>query len=106
MLPLTVTNFLSLRFRSKELNRKTRFARNTDSILKQLMKEALDIILEECHDRRLLPSKLSRHMSSLKKQKSLHLKKNLKSNKTTRKGPKIRCRNVRVLLYYTQHLFC
>ena len=76
--------------------------RYEDSILTQLIKEALDIILYDCHRQRLLPPKISKHMDSVLKEKP---EPKLKS-KHGHRIPKIKCRNIRVLLYYAQNVFC
>ena len=101
MLNHIIKLLLFIRFRSNEVGRRRRFSRSTDSILKQLIKEALDIVLEECRDHRSLPPKLSRHISSLKGPKLKY-----RLHKERRRRPNIHCRNVRVLLYYVQQLFC
>ena len=65
-----------------------------DSILKQLIKEALETIIEDCHHQRLWihGSKPSTEQKDQKTKKSKMLKS--------------RCRNIRVLFYYAHNLFC
>ena len=98
-----VINYISLfTFRRKGASGSLKFPRNADSILTQLIKEALDIIIYDCHRQRLLPPKISRHVDSVLKEKP-------PSKLTSKHGhalPKIKCRNIRVLLYYAQNVFC
>ena len=65
-----------------------------DSILKQLIKEALETIIEDCHHQRLWihGSRPSTEQKDQKTKKSKMLKS--------------RCRNIRVLFYYAHNLFC
>ena len=65
-----------------------------DSILKQLIKEALETIIEDCHHQRLWihGTRPSTEQKDQKTKKS--------------KMQKSRCRNIRVLFYYAHNLFC
>ena len=76
-------------------------SRNTDSMLKLLIKEAMEIILQGCHHQGLLPTKLSRHIDS-----TLSKKPTFNAQSHTHLIPRIRCRNIRTLLYYARNLFC
>ena len=75
-----------------------------DSILKQLIKEALETIIEDCHHQRLLPSRFSQQIEGVVPQKSSTEQKDEKTKKS--KMQKSRCRNIRVLFYYAHNLFC
>ena len=75
-----------------------------DSILKQLIKEALETIIEDCHQQQLLPTRFSRHIEGVVPQKTSDEQKGRNAKKI--KTHKSRCRNIRVLFYYAHNLFC